>query len=107
MLILIIEFILPYLIIIFVISFMLHEGRNHHEGINNELPRGMKCYPAQFMRFCYYEELKISHLFDTMHIGKNVTETLWKIIDGRRDKEKIVKIFTDIQEASHAMRSVI
>jgi hypothetical protein len=33
MFILIIEFILPYLIIIFVISFMLHEGNNHHEGI--------------------------------------------------------------------------
>jgi hypothetical protein len=42
-----------------------------------------------------------------MHIGKNVTETLWRIIDGRRDKEKIVKICTDIQEAYHAMRSVI
>jgi hypothetical protein len=107
MFILIIEFILPYLIIIFVISFMLHEGRHHHEGINNGLPRGMKCYPAQFMRFPYYEELKIAHLFDTMHIGKNVTETLWRIIDGRRDKEKIVKICTDIQEANHAMRSVI
>jgi hypothetical protein len=59
------------------------------------------------MRFPYYEELKIAHLFDTMHIGKNVTETLWRIIDGRRDKEKIVKICTDIQEANHAMRSVI
>jgi len=67
----------------------------------------MKCYPTQFMRFPYYEELKISHLFDTMHIGKNVTKTLWRIIDGRRDKEKIVKICTDIQEDNHAMRSVI
>jgi hypothetical protein len=103
----IIEFILPYLIIIFLISFMLHEGHNHHGGINNGLPQGMKSYPAQFMRFHYYEEIKISHLFDTMHIGKNVTETLWQIIDGRRDKEKIVKICTDIQEANHAMRSVI
>ena len=72
MFILIIEFILPYLIIIFVISFMIHEGR-HHEGINNGLPRGMKCYTTQFMRFPYYEDLKISHLFDTMHIKKNVT----------------------------------
>ena len=76
MFILIIEFILPYLIIIFVISFMLHEGRNHHEGINNGLPQGMESYPSQFMRFPYYD-LKISHFFDTMHIGKNVTETLW------------------------------
>ena len=32
---------------------------------------------------------------------------LWRIIDGRRDKENIVKICTDIQEANHAMRSVI
>jgi hypothetical protein len=40
MIILIIEFILPYLINIFVIFFMLHEGR-HHEGINNGLPQGM------------------------------------------------------------------
>jgi hypothetical protein len=59
------------------------------------------------MRFPYYEELKIAHFFDTMHIGKNVTETLWRIIDGRREKEKIVKICIDIQEANHAMRSVI
>ena len=63
----------------------------------------MKCYPAQFMSFPYYEELKTVHLFDTMHIEKNVTETLWRIIDGRRDKEKIVKICTDIQEANHTM----
>jgi hypothetical protein len=77
MFILIIEFILTYLIIIFVISFMLHEGLNHYEGINNGLPRGMKSYPSQFMRFPYYEELKIAHLFDTMNIRKNVTETLW------------------------------
>jgi hypothetical protein len=77
MFIFIIEFILSYLIIIFLISCMLHEGCNHHEGINNGLPRGMQCYPAQFMRLSYYEELKITHLFDTMHIGKNVTETLW------------------------------
>ena len=59
------------------------------------------------MRLPYYEELKIAHLFDTMHIGKNVTETLWRIIDGRSDKDKIVKICTDIQESNHAMQSVI
>ena len=44
-----------------------------------------------FMRFPYYEEIKIAHLFDTMHIGKNVTETLWRIIDGRRDKKNLSK----------------
>jgi hypothetical protein len=59
------------------------------------------------MRFPYYEEIKIAHLFDTMHIRKNVTKTLWRIIDGRRDKDKIVKICIDIQEANLAMRSVI
>jgi hypothetical protein len=59
------------------------------------------------MRLIYYEELKMVHLFDTMHIGKNVTETLWRIIDGRKDKEKIVKICNDFWEANHAMKSVI
>jgi hypothetical protein len=107
MFILIIEFILLYLIIIFVISFMLDEGCNHHEGINNGLPRGMKCYPTQFMQFPYYEDLKIAHVFYTMHIGNNVNETLWRIIDGRRDKDFFFKICIDIQEAIHAMRSVI
>jgi hypothetical protein len=53
---------------------MLHlEGR--HEGINNGvLPRGMKSYLVQFSRLPYYEHLEIVHLFDTMHIGKNVTK---------------------------------
>jgi hypothetical protein len=32
---------------------------------------------------------------------------LWRILDGRSDKEKIVKICTDIQEANHAMQNVI
>lgn len=47
------------------------------------------------------------HLFDTMHIGKNITEPLWKILDGRRDKEKIVKICSDIVKSNHAMKNVI
>jgi hypothetical protein len=85
---------------------MLHEG-HHHKGINNGLPRRMKCYPTQFIRFPYYAELKIAHLFDTMHIENNVIETLWRIIDGRKDKEKVIEICTDIQEANHVMRSVI
>ena len=58
-----------------MIYFMLQQGRRH-EDINDGIPRGMKCYPTQFMRFPYYEEEKITHLFDTMHIGKNVIETL-------------------------------
>jgi hypothetical protein len=56
--------------------FMLHQCRRR-EGSNNGIPRGMKCYPTQFMRLPYYKNLKIVHLFDRMHIGKNVTETLW------------------------------
>jgi hypothetical protein len=74
---------------------MLHRCR-HQEGSNDGLPRGMKHYPTQFMRLPYYEELKIVHLFDTMHIEKNVIETLWRIINGRRDKEKNFKICNDI-----------
>jgi hypothetical protein len=87
-----------------VISSMIQQCR---EGINNGLPQGMKSYPTQFMRFPYYQDLKIAHLFDTMHIGKNVTETLWQIIDGRRDKEKFIKICNDIQEANHVMQTGI
>jgi hypothetical protein len=49
------------------------------------------------MRFPYYEELKMVHLFDTVHIG---TKKLWRIIDGRRDND-------DIQEDNHSMQNVI
>jgi hypothetical protein len=42
-----------------------------------------------------------------MHIRKNVTKTLWRLLDGRSDKQKIVNIFNDIKEANHAMQSVI
>jgi hypothetical protein len=75
---------------------MIHEFRRH-EGSKNGLPQGMKCYSTQFMMLPYYKYLKIVHLFDTMHIEKNVTETLWRIIDGGRDKEKKIKICNDIR----------
>jgi hypothetical protein len=42
-----------------------------------------------------------------MHIGKNVTEMLWRILDERRDKEKISKICSGIQESNHAMLNII
>ena len=42
------------------------------EGMNG-IPQGMKSYPIQFSRFPNYEHLQIAHLFDTMHIEKNVT----------------------------------
>jgi hypothetical protein len=71
------------------------------------LPRGMKSFPKQFSRLPYYEQLEIIHLFDTMHIGNNVTKMLWRILDGRRDKEKNSKICSDIQEANHAMINII
>ena len=70
---------------------MIHDDSHDHEVING-LPRGMKSYPKQFSRFPYYEHLLIAHLFDIMHIKKNVAETLWRILDGRSEKEKIVKI---------------
>ena len=65
-----ISFCLSYLKIIVVIFVMLHEGFQSINGI----PQGLKSYPIQFSRFPYnYEHLQIPHLFDTMHIGKNVT----------------------------------
>ena len=68
----------------------------------------MKSYPKQFTRLPYYEHLQIAHMFDIMHIRNNVAETLWRIIlDGRSEKEKIVKICNGIQEANHAMKYVI
>ena len=67
----------------------------------------MKSYPIQFSRFPYYEHLQIAHLFDTMHSGKNVTETLWRLLELRREKDKVVKVCNDIQESNHAMKDVI
>ena len=46
-------------------------------------------------------------LFDPVHIGKNVTETLWEILDARRDKDQIVKTCSDIEESNHAMKNGI
>ena len=66
----------------------------------------MKIYPIQFSRLSYYEHLQITHLFDTMHIGKNVTETLWWLLE-LREKDKVVKDWKDIQERNHAMKYVI
>ena len=57
--------------------------------------------------FLYYEHLKIADMFDTMHIGKNVSETLWRILDLENDKEKIVKNCNEIQESNHAMKYAI
>ena len=67
----------------------------------------MKSYAKKFSGFPYYEHLRIAHLFDTMHMSKNVDETLWWILDGRSEKEKIVKICKDIQEGNHAMKATI
>ena len=55
----------------------------------------------------YYEQISIEHLFDPMHIGKNLKETLRKILEGRCDKDKIVKICSDIEESNHAMKNGI
>ena len=45
--------------------------------------------------------------FDPMHIGKNVADTLWKILDGRCDKDQIVKTCSDIEESNHPMKNGI
>ena len=67
---------------------MIRDVYHDHEGING-LPLGMKIYPKQFSRLPYYEHLQIAHLFDTMHIRKNVTETLWRLLELRSDKKKL------------------
>ena len=53
------------------------------QGINDQLLIRIKIYPTQFSRLPYYKDLPIVDLFDVMYIGKNVTETLWKILDRR------------------------
>ena len=85
---------------------MIHDSYRDHEGING-IPRGMKSYLIQFSRFPYYEHLQIAHLFDTMHIGKNVTKTLWRLLELRREKDKIMKSCKDIQQGNHAMKYII
>ena len=59
---------------------MIHDVPCDHEGINGLL-QGMKSYLEQFSRFPYYDHLRNAHMFDTMHIEKNVIETLWKILE--------------------------
>ena len=84
----------------------IHDVHRDHEG-SNGLPWGMKSYPIQFSRFPYYEHLQITHLFDTMYIGKNVIETSWWLLELRREKDKVVKVCKDIQESNRAMKDVI
>ena len=80
----------------------------HDQGINNEvLPRGMKIYSEQFNGVPYYDYLEIVHLFNTIHMMKNVIDTLQKILDGRRNKDKFVNICNDNKGDNHEMQSVI
>ena len=76
-------------------------------GIDEQLSKGLKSYPRQSSRLSYYKNLPLMHLFDAMHIGKNVIETLWKILDGRRDREKITKICNEIHESNHELEDFI
>ena len=46
-------------------------------------------------------------MFDTMHIGKNVIETLWRLLELWREKDKVVKAFKYIQERNHVMTYII
>ena len=36
-----------------------------------------------------------------------VTETLWRLLELRREKDKVVKACKDIQESNHAMKDII
>ena len=76
------------------------------QGITNRLPKGLKCYPKEFSRLSYYENLEIVNLFDTIYIRENVTKTLWKILDGRHDKEKLAKFCRDISDSKHVMKNI-
>ena len=51
-------------------------------------PLGMKRL-SKFYKLDYYENLPIAHLFDTMHIGKNVAECLWKHLKGTNNEDQI------------------
>jgi hypothetical protein len=67
----------------------------------------MKIYPIQFNRLPYYKHLQVAHVFDTMHISKNVIESLWRMLDERSNKDKNFKVCSDIQENNHAMQNLI
>ncbi|XP_057842572.2 uncharacterized protein LOC131051993 [Cryptomeria japonica] len=66
------------------------------EGIG--FPPGMK-RQSIFYKLDYYENLPIAHLFDTMHIGKNVAECLWKHLNGT-NLEAQIKLRKDLQVVS-------
>ena len=72
-----------FVIYIFLLWFLFTncviDDREGRQGSTNNLPKGLKSYPKKFCRLPYYENLQIVYLFDTMHIEKNITETLWKI----------------------------
>ena len=42
-----------------------------------------------------------------MHIGKDVTEMIWWILDRRTNKDKIRRTCSDIAEENHALQIVI
>ena len=67
------------------------DDREGRQGSTDNLPKGLKSYPRQFNRLPYYEHLQIVHLFDSMHIGKNITETLWKYWMEGVTKKKLSK----------------
>jgi hypothetical protein len=62
------------------------------------LPLGMKRLSI-FYKLEYYEHLPIAHLFDTMHIGKNVAECLWKHLNGNNSEAQL-KVRKDLQVAN-------
>lgn len=61
-------------------------------------PPGMKRLSI-FYKLEYYENLPIAHLLDTMHIGKNVAECLWKHLNGT-NLEAQIKLRKDLRVAN-------
>ena len=57
------------------------------QGLSNDVEQlqGMKRTISIFFTLEYWQDLKIAHLLDPMHIFKNVGELLWKHLTGEKD----------------------
>jgi hypothetical protein len=58
----------------------------------------MKQFSIHFNKLPYYEHLLVAHLFDIIHIGKNDTKFLWRILDGSNKKDQFSNVRSDIEE---------
>ncbi|KAH9302853.1 hypothetical protein KI387_014436, partial [Taxus chinensis] len=66
-----------------------------YNNVEGELPRGMKRFSI-FYELPYYRYLPIAHLLDVMHIGCNVSKSLWYLINGK--KVDGLRLRRDLQE---------